>query len=46
MSKILVHYKTKGKINNLKEFDNSIKALKTKKKLRSSFLLMKKKLAA
>ena len=32
MSKILVHYKIKGKIDSLKEFQNSIKSMKTKKK--------------
>ncbi len=32
MSKILVHYKIKGKINGLNEFQNSIKSMKTTKK--------------
>ena len=45
MSKILVHYKTKGKINNLKEFDNSIKALKTKKKIKKLFFINEKKIS-
>ena len=45
MSKILVHYKSKGKINSLNEFYNSIKELKTRKKLKSNFILMKKKIA-
>ena len=45
MSKILVHYKTKGKINNLKEFDNSIKALKTKKKIKNIFFINEKKIS-
>ena len=37
MSKILVHYKIKGKIDSLKEFQNSIKSMKIKKKIKRSF---------
>ena len=45
MSKILVHYKTKGKINSLKEFNNSIKELQTRKKIKKLFFINEKKIS-